>query len=466
MIVIRPYNALIFSFPFLAFYAWTSLKAWKARAANILAAAGGTAVFLAALAAYNQLTNGSPFLMGYSVVFGDKILPGFGNTGLAGTEFNMLQGWENIFLYLKALNRDLFGWPLTSLWALFPLLFVRVPAVERRKDLLLASGALSMLVGLLFFWGVLVVLGPRLMYETVVLFVLLSARGVLVGVRLGRERWKTGARTVNAVAAAILVLFVGHGLFVRFPRWVWPKDTSHPLDTIGRDFAGTTPAVGRALERLPLGKALVFMRILRSPSRFYPTGIWSSGFMFNDPGLRRGVIYARDQGPEDARLMACHPDRRCYLYLGTLEKGFLAPLERADGALRLGPPIVRERSGREKLRLVARPQDIFEPYAPEFASFLDEIGRPGEWTAWDVPHLLERGLAFREALDHRRAAFAFEAALQVETDPLWRETLLNLLQGSYFKLGLFSDAETIRRRMTEGKFDPRTYYNIFPKRGF
>jgi pentatricopeptide repeat protein len=466
MIMIRPYNALIFGLPFLLSYAWKTLPELKSRAGNILAAAGGTAFFITVLGVYNQITNGSPFRMGYSVVFGDKILPGFGNTGLAGTAFTMLQGWDNIFAYLKALNRDLFGWPLSSLWALLPLVVLKRPAEERRKDLLLASGILSMLVGLFFFWGTLIALGPRLMFETVVLLVLLSARGVLEFQRFLRSGGGLKPRAVQALTAGLLILFIGHGFFVRFPRWIWPEDSGYPLDTIGHDLAGTSPAIGRTLRSLSLGRAVVFMRILRSPSRFYPAGVWSSGFLFNDPDLKADIIYARDQGADNVRLMDCHPDRRFFIYLGTLERGLLIPLERSGSAVSAGPPLIFNPDRRGRVRLVGRPQDLFKLYSKDFQSFLDEVARSADWTAWDVPHLIERGLAYMKGLDYRRAAYSYEAALQVETDPLWRDTLLNRLLSCYFKLGLRKEADRIRRRMMDSGYNPKKYYDILPERGF
>ena len=466
MAIIRPYNALIFSFPFLAYYAWKSLPEWKARAGNILAAAGATVAFLVGLGVYNQLTTGSPFQTGYAVVFGDTIFPGFGRTGLPGTEFHWLQGAENILNYLKALNRDLFGWPLTSLWALVPLLFVQRPAAERRKDLLLASGIVSMLVGLFFFWGTLVVLGPRLMFETVVLLVLLSAQGILTFIDAVAANREVSVHKVRAWTAALLVLFVAHGFFVRFPRWIWPKDSGHPLDTIGKDFLGASPAIGRTLRTLGLGRAVVFMRILTSPSRFYPAGVWSSGFLFNDPDLKAEIIYALDQGADNVRLMDCHPDRRFFVYLGTLERGLLVPLERRGDAISTGSPVAHEPKRKRRVRLVGRPAEVFTLYSKEFEAFLDEMDRTDDWTAWDVPHLIDRGLAYRRNLDYRRASFAFEAALQVETEPLWRETLLNQLQTCYFKLGLREEAARIRRKMADSDYNPKRYYNVLPERGF
>lgn len=467
MATIRHYNALIFAFPFLLAYAFKSLPDLKRRMGNILAAAGATALFLTAFGVYNQLTNGSPFRMGHSVVFGERILPGFGNRGVSGNPFTPLHGWENTLDYVKALSRDLFGWPLTSLWALLPLVIFKRSAEERRKDLILAAGVLSMLVGLFFFWGTLVTIGPRLIFEAVVLLVLLSARGVLEFVRFCQMRLKLGARTVRVLTSGLLLIFIGYAFFVRFPRWVWPKDTGYPLDNIGHDLAGTSPAIGRTLQRLGLDRSIVFLRVLCTPNRYYPLGVWSSGFIFDDPDLKSDLIFARDKGPDDARLMDCHPDRRFYLYLGTLERGWLVPLERMGaGPISAGPPITREPDGRRQVRLVSRPQELFHLYSKDFEMFLDELARTADWTAWDVPHLLERGLAYKRGLDYRRAAYTFEAALQVETDPLWRDTLLNQLQTCYLKIGLHKDAERIRRKMMESGFNPKKYYGILPERGF
>jgi len=467
MAIIRPYNAVIFGFPFLLVFVLKSLRQFRTRARNMTALAGGAAIFVVALAVYNTLTNGSPFRMGYTLVYGEGVLPGFGHSGLSGTTFTAFQGWENIGFYLKSLNRDLFGWPLSSLAALLPLILIpkRSPQ-ERRKDLLLASGIFSMLAGLFMYGGTFVILGPRLMFETVVLLAILSARGVLEFLRFLESLTVRRTLTARNLTAGLLILLVGHGFFVRFPRWLWPKDTGFINDTIGRNMAGTSPAIGRTLSALPLGRAVVLMRMVWSKNRFFPTGGWGSGFLFNDPDLKADIIYARDQGPDNVRLMDCHPDRRFFLYLGTLERGMLFPLERTGDSFAAGPPVISAPNGRGRVRLVDRPQQIFTLYSKEFKAFLDELARSTNWTDWDVPYFIERGVHYRRNLDYRRAAFAFEAALQVETDPLWRDTLLNQLQTCYLKLGLRAEAARIRRRMTESGFNPKTYYGVLPERGF
>jgi hypothetical protein len=465
--LIRPYNAVVFAIPFLLVLGWKSLRNIRKRAGNLAALAGGAAAFLFGLAVYNTLTNGSPFKMGYTLVYGESVYPGLGRSGLPGMAFTAFQAWDNIGRYLAALNRDLFGWPLTSLWALLPLILVtRRPAPDKRKDLLLAAGILSLLAGLFIYWGTFVVLGPRLMFEAVVALVILSARGILELVRVFEAGIARGARAARFGTAGLLVLFIGYGFFVRFPRWIWPKDTGYSFETIGRNLAGTSPAIGRTLRTLPLGRAVVFIKHLWSPNRFFPTGAWSSGFLFNDPDLKADIIYARDKGADNIRLMDCHPDRRYFIYLGNLERGVLIPLTRTGAAVSAGSPIPYVPTRRGRVRLVDRPQAIFKLYSKDFESFLDELARTSDWTVWDVPHLLERGVSYRRNLDFRRAAFAFEAALQVETDPLWRDTLLNQLQACYFKIGLRAEADRIRRRMADSGYNPKKYYNLFPERGF
>jgi hypothetical protein len=68
--------------------------------------------------------------------------------------------------------------------------------------------------------------------------------------------------------------------------------------------------------------------------------------------------------------------------------------------------------------------------------------------------------------DLRRAAFCFEAALQVENDPGVRRDLLNRLLPCYQKTGQAEAARKILTFMEKMNFNERRLYDVLPERGF
>jgi hypothetical protein len=68
--------------------------------------------------------------------------------------------------------------------------------------------------------------------------------------------------------------------------------------------------------------------------------------------------------------------------------------------------------------------------------------------------------------DFRKAAFCFEAALQVETDPEIRRDLLNRILPCYQKTGQAEAAGKILAFMEKVDFNERRLYRVLPERGF
>ena len=163
--LIRPYSALLISTPFLFFYMGRLLKGRKVFLKNAAFAALIASVFIASFLLYNQLTNGSPFKMGYIALYGDEHGLGFGRTGFTNLSYTPFRGADNAFKNLAELNKHLFGWPISSLLALIPLLFIANSSVkERRHDLLLACGFFALLFGYYFYWSSKAFLGARMLF--------------------------------------------------------------------------------------------------------------------------------------------------------------------------------------------------------------------------------------------------------------------------------------------------------------
>ena len=68
--------------------------------------------------------------------------------------------------------------------------------------------------------------------------------------------------------------------------------------------------------------------------------------------------------------------------------------------------------------------------------------------------------------DLTRAAFCYEAALQVENDPGVRRNLLNKLLPCYQRTGQSAAAQQILAFIEKVNFDERRFYDVLPERGF
>lgn len=424
---------------------------------------------MAILLTYNQLTNGHPLRMGYVVSCGKDVLPGFGHAAVSEFALTPWRGAENIGEYLKAINTDLFGWPLSSFLALVPLLWVRrINPDFRKKDLLLATGFVSLLLGLFFYWGTsTLIIGARLIFESTTVLILLSARGIseLPGL-LGVVSKKLPPRKIKRTIAGVLMLFFAYAFFIRLPRWVWPKDTRDQYKTIGHNFAGTSPVIHNSLESLNINQAVVILKFFSPPSRYFPAGGWGSGFLYNDPDLQGNIIYARDKAAENIKLFLCFPQRNFYLYLGTIDKGMLLPMAEQEGKIIYGKPLETDMQTRNGVELVGKPQLLFKLYSKEFEAFLDRLYEQNNFADVDADRLRELGISYKKMDNFKDAAFCFEAALQVENDPETRRTLLQLLIPCYQKSGQMDEAKNILDFMEKVSFDERKLYSVFPERGF
>jgi hypothetical protein len=380
-VLVRPYTAFACALPLIVHSGWWYATA-RSRAAGsriafppwrplvILAAGGAAGVVLYGL--YNWGTTGDPLLPGYIRLYGPSHGLGFGK-GSWGGAHTLARGLRHAGANLAALNRDLFAWPVTSLW---PLLAGLLPAGawagSGRRDLGPAPGAIpgvtallalvpvSLLLAHVFYWYHDLCFGPRYLYESLGPILALSGLGLVRTAGLftrgpwwraksepptGRGRAvdveKSRAGRWRPVALAALVgLLVAYAGIIGWPRLfrtppeaaeaqpATPARMGSYFSHYGREFWGVSPELGRLVDAQVPGRALVFVRLReiepKSPLVRY---LWfGSAFARLDPDFRRArVVYAKDRGEENARLVAMFPDRAAYLYTGTIEGGAIAP---------------------------------------------------------------------------------------------------------------------------------------------
>ncbi len=464
----RPANALLFCLPFLIYYASHLLKDGRTRIKNLAAILGSAIPFFLVLFLYNFLTNGHPFRMGYLARYGKSYSVIFGRAATMNFEYTPLYAAGQIADNIRALNSELFGWPVSSFLAILPLFWLsRLRPEDRKKDLLLGSAIVWMFISLYFFWGAFVFIGARMFFDVLPLMLLLSARGIFEFPGLAcqiSKKFHPGA--VRAATAAVLTAFVIYAFAYHFPRYLSPGHRQWYFDRYDHKFAGTTARIDRAIQEQNLGRALVVMKFLgRSPGPF-PEGGWGSGFLYNDPDLRRNIIYARNLGVEDKKLFSCFPGRSFYLYLGTLEKGMLVPMAESEGAIVYGKPLISSPETKKEIKLVEKPQLLFKLYSKEFTTFLDRLYEERSFADVDTDLLRELGMLHQKNERFEEAAFCFEAALQIENNPEMRRALLDRIVPCYLKTGQGEEARSIQKFMERIHSNERELYSIFPERGF
>ncbi|MCX6559759.1 MAG: glycosyltransferase family 39 protein [Candidatus Aminicenantes bacterium] len=467
--LIRPYNAAVFALPFLIVLAVRTLARLKLRWKNALALALAGILALGIFLAYNAATTGDPLKPGYIARYGQAYSVIFGRAATLDYDFTPLVAAIQIGENMAAINKDLFGWPLTSLWLLpFALWAFRRRKEERGRDLLLLAGFLSMVVGFFFFWGAFVVLGARMFFDALPLLVLLSAKGLrrapeLLAARtrrFGEDRWRKAL-------AVVLAVFSLYAFAFRFPRWVAPSWTEWFYERYDQNMCGSSAWIHNALAPLGLRNAVVVMKLLYAPLTGFPTGWWGSGFLYDTPRLDGDVLFANDRGDATTLgLMQAYPGRAFYAYVGTLEKGLLVPLSQEVGAVRRGRPIVPPVRPRRSVELLAEPESLFKMYGPGFRAFVEDVLRGDGWVATDVESLRTEGLRLLEARNFRKAAYSLEAALQLEKNPKVRWPMLVSLGQCYMKTGQTAEAKRIMAKFEESDFKGRRLFFILPDRGF
>ena len=367
-VLVRPYAALAGAAPLVLWAGVRVLRGGGAARRAVWCAVGGGLAGLLLYALYNWGTTGAPWRPGYIELYGPEHGLGFGQ-GSWGPPHTLARGLTAAHRTLSALNAQLFLWPLSSLWpvalALLPVMARRAPAprgVEPPQEqpsgggrlpgrrFLLAAVPGALLAAYVFYWYHDFCFGPRYVYDALGPLLVLAAAGLLrAGEGMARLAQRTRLvaegdgprRRAGSFAAALLlgVLTAGaaaHGwpALVRAPG---EAATAAPgtaarirgyFLAYGPQYWGVSPYLGRLVARAGLEQALVFTRFTEPQRDFLPVRhIWfGSAFAHQEPDLARAaVVYAHDRGAENGRLMALFPERRAYIYHGTIEAGRLLP---------------------------------------------------------------------------------------------------------------------------------------------
>jgi tetratricopeptide (TPR) repeat protein len=327
---------------------------------------------------------------------------------------------------------------------------------------------ICLLIGFYFFWGAFVLIGARMFFDALPLFFLLSARGLTELPELIRHIFKKlQPKRIEKYIVLAISAFVIYAFAYHFPRFLHPSHAGWFYEKYDHNFAGTTGRLDKAIASLNLDKSLIILKFLHRPFKaFSQEGGWGSGFWRDDPGLESRIIYARAGDPDLSPLFSCFPERKIYLYVGTLDKGMLLPLRREEDKIFRGEPLVPPKMRPNSTALVREPQDLFYVYSADFGKFLRLFFRDRDIAEVDGKRAEELGRSLYARRQFAEAAFCIEAALQVENDPEIRRALLDLLIPCYQKTGQVKEAKKLIEFMEKVNFDERRMYAVFPERGF
>jgi len=312
----RPYSAILFSAPF-AVWALILVARDHQRIMPLAAMVAGATSIIALALAYNTVITGNPLLFPFQALEPLDTL-GFGarrtHPSAPLFDFTPEKGVRATVTALRSLGMWLPGGALGALFIALRLYF----APLRRGEIALLAVIGSVVVGNVFFWGTahLVTLGAHDIFGPFYHFDLLVPYTLLFVGSIG-------------VAASWVS---------KLPRPAWMGRASRWVPAFHGDMAGGLTAVAAALVVIysigVLGSKLElnYRYTTRDQELYAPIWAATSGSheslvflpvtliglplndLINDPDLDGSVVYARDLGPKNLRLMEAYPGRRYYRF--------------------------------------------------------------------------------------------------------------------------------------------------------
>jgi len=462
----RPYNSALIAFPFLIYFLIKFFKSFRTRFKNTLVFGLTVMLFISALLFYNFETNGDPFSLGYTSSHGKEHGLGFGKSGYLDFKHTPLLGAKNLLDNYSEMNKYLFGWPISSFLAIFPLFCISLRRKDFiKKDVLLFSGFISLSLGLFLYWGAYPSFVARMFFEYIPIFLILSAEGVLLFPKIINSKLsKINQKKAQKFTALILTIFFVYAFIFRLPAWIWPKDTDWFYHGMSNNFAVVNSDIHKAFkEKLP-DCSLVIIKFLYFPFKYFPNGWWNTGFLYNDPLLKNDIIYAQDKEQKNQELFKCYPNRNIFLYFGTIQKAIVVPLFKNKDSLSKGKPIQLNDDSKLQFQFINNPLDFYYLYSEDFKKFLIQIYSHKDVVDVNVEYFYNSGLKSFKKRNYKEASFYFEAGLQIEKHPGRRRELLDKLASCYLKIGKSKYANIILKELVDVK--DKKNFNIIPERGF
>lgn len=258
----------------------------------------GAAPVLAFWLRYNEAIYGNPIAVGYGYTLDGVIRPS--NQGVYGftPAYGLKEALSVLVWNFDRVNHSFFGWPMSLIFV--PFAFSR----DQRRLLYLACVGIAVVVGTYFFFGWRVEFENRYYFLCLPFFLYLTVRGMRNWVRFGASpQWRAVA------AQGVFGLCVAFYLYAAL--YYWPD---YLIPRYRENYEDSSIAIEKTVRERGLENALVLIGPDEGASFVY-----TSGFAFNDPLLKRDVIYARDLSKSIDCLRDAFPGRRFYRYDHTAE---------------------------------------------------------------------------------------------------------------------------------------------------
>jgi hypothetical protein len=328
----RPYTAVLFALPFIAHALWTM----RTRERSVVLRQGTTAALgLAGVAltlAYNAVVTGDPLLFPYEA-FAPRDGLGFGHREILGYERNYTPelALEANTEVLTAYATEWIAAGVSGTVAAVVGLAVTLGFRRDARRLALAGVIPSVVLGELYFWGTLNILGPDntaaaglianlgpyYHFDLLVPTAIFAAVGLLA---LGRTAWGAIDERLSrrrAAAVGVAVLAVTAPLAASTAVSTASEPIEHNADITDHYAEAYEP-----FEETDLSNAVVTLPDIHGPWLNHPFQA-----LRNDPGYDGETVYAMEGEP--FAVADAFPDRRLfrYVYRGSWTPGVGAPVE-------------------------------------------------------------------------------------------------------------------------------------------
>lgn len=301
---IRPLTGVTIALPFALYWLYLAWRNPRRHIRNILLMIIGITISLGILFTYNFLTNDSPFLFGAQlynqIKFPGIKLLGFGKSQF-GSVHTLFRAVIHILDKINLLNWQLWGWFIPSLTFIF--LFWLIPSEKKIWDFLQLFSILC-LISAYFFYAFLYV---RYFYSLIPFFVLLTTRGLL-----------TAGESLNYFAKYFTPAKTKGTLYLVLISCILYSTTTNMIPNLFSSTGKQKNQVYNMVSARKLKQAIVFME-----PGYGGWGIFMRGFLHNSPNLNTEVIYAKDLGEENQKLIRFYPNRSYYRYSQKNGKGKL-----------------------------------------------------------------------------------------------------------------------------------------------
>jgi hypothetical protein len=289
VMITRPLTALGLCLPYAGWALWKLLRQPRHHFARFVWMAAALMLFAAFQLYFNAMTTGNPFLYGYEKLHGSAHHPGFGTK--LWLEHTPWRGIHNAMLDAWRMNVMQFEWVVPGL---FLSLLAFLSLTRNRCDYLYAATFFSLAGAYVFSQFNEGIFGPRLIYESSGLLLILAAHGIC---RLPMLLRLLCGRRVN-----IPLVRGGMGIFMALCFATgWPLQLPTRLEDYKSPWCNGDVHFYRTMMTYPYGPALIIVQ-----EHNY------SKVAFTNPPLPDAPVIFIHTGPGVSNIIRAYPER--YLY--------------------------------------------------------------------------------------------------------------------------------------------------------